>query len=136
MNKIILVGRLTNEPDLKLLPGGGTAVTTFTLAVDRPFKDKDGNKQTDFINCVAWRKNAETIANYVKKGHRLGVVGSLQTRNYEKDGVKHYITEVLVESIEFLQGKSEGQQTAPSKNGTPKSEPVYDPIEDDSDIPF
>lgn len=111
MNRTILVGRLTRDPDLRYTQTG-TAVANFTLAVDRPFS-KD--KETDFINCVVWRKPAENLAQYMKKGSQIGVEGRIQTRTYEKDGKTVYITEVVADNIQFLEsrnnsGKSNGSQ--------------------------
>ena len=133
MNKVILIGRVTKEIELKYLPGKGTANTQFTLAVERQFKNKDGERETDFINCVCYGKPAETLANYVEKGNQLGVEGSLQIRHYEgKDGVKRTIPEVIVKDISILEwNKSE------KKEDKPKDE--YDDmtqINDNSEIPF
>lgn len=98
INRVVLVGRLTREPELRYTPNGN-AVVTFTLAVNRTRTDKDGNRVADFINCIAWRKTAENIANYVKKGHQLAIDGQITTRNYKgKDGKRVYVTEVLAES--------------------------------------
>lgn len=101
MNKIMLIGRLTRDPELKYLPNTGTAVSTFTLAVDRPTA-KDKEQEADFIQCVAWGKTAEFVANYFKKGGLSFVEGRLQIRSYEKDGEKKYVTEVIVSSVEKL----------------------------------
>jgi single-strand DNA-binding protein len=110
MNRTILVGRLTKDPDLKYTPNG-VAVCTFTLAVNRPFK-KDGETEADFINCVVWRKSAENVANFLKKGSLAGVDGRIQTRNYEgQDGKKVYVTEVQAESVQFLEPKQGGAKT-------------------------
>lgn len=98
MNKTILSGRLVRDPELTYTAGKGTAITRFTLAVSRPFK----KEETDFINCKAFGKAAETIAQYLTKGRQALVVGSIQTGSYEKDGIKRYTTEVIVENFEFL----------------------------------
>lgn len=98
MNKTILSGRLTKDPELMYTAEKGTAITRFTLAVSRPFK----KEETDFINCKAFGKAAETIAQYLTKGRQVLVVGSIQTGSYEKDGIKRYTTEVVVENFEFL----------------------------------
>ena len=99
MNKVILIGRLTKDPELNFAAGSGTAVTRFSLAVTRPFK-KD---ETDFINCVAFGKTGETIAQYLTKGRQLAVTGSIRTGSYDaKDGTKRYTTDVVVESFEFI----------------------------------
>lgn len=103
MNRIILLGRLTREPDVKVTSTGKT-VATFALAVDRPFAGKDGKREADFINIQAWNKTAETVGNYVSKGQRLLVEGRLQIRSYDgKDGQKHYVTEVIADRVEFIE---------------------------------
>lgn len=103
MNKIVIIGRLTKDPELKLTPGTGTAVCTLTLAVDRRYQ-KDGAKEADFIPVVIWGKQAESTANYVSKGKLLGVSGRIQVRNYDaKDGTKRYVTEVVAEEVQFLE---------------------------------
>lgn len=103
MNKVVLIGRLTKDPELKFTPGNGTAVTTFTLAVDRRFS-KDGQREADFIPIVVWGKQAESTANYMSKGKLMGVSGRIQTRSYEaKDGTRRYVTEVIAEEVKFLE---------------------------------
>lgn len=121
MNRVVLVGRLTKDPDLRYTPSG-VAVATFTLAVNRAFSNQEGNREADFINCVVWRKPAENVANYLKKGSLAGVDGRIQTRNYEgQDGKRVYVTEIVAESVQFLEsraasGEQRGgyQQQAPS----------------------
>ena len=114
MNKVILIGRLTKDPELNYTAGTGTPVTRFSLAVTRPFK-KD---ETDFINCVAFNKTGETIAQYLTKGRQLAIVGNIRTGSYDaKDGTKRYTTDVLVESFEFIgQGKQEQKEDNPFNN--------------------
>ena len=108
MNRVVLVGRLTKDPDLRYTPNG-VPVATFTLAVNRSFSNQQGEKETDFINCVVWRRPAENVANFLKKGSMAGVDGRIQTRNYEgQDGKRVYVTEVLAESVQFLEPKSSG----------------------------
>ncbi|WP_336770059.1 single-stranded DNA-binding protein [Bacillus bombysepticus] len=108
MNRVILVGRLTKDPDLRYTPNG-VPVATFTLAVNRSFANQQGEREADFLNCVIWRKQAENVANYLKKGSLAGVDGKLQTRNYEgQDGKRVYVTEVLAESVQFLEPKRDG----------------------------
>lgn len=112
INRVILVGRLTRDPELRYLPNG-TPVCTFTLAVNRPFTNQQGEREADFIQCVAWRKVAENVANYLRKGSLAGVDGRLQTRSYEgQDGRRVYVTEVVADSVQFLEpkGKSSTQQ--------------------------
>ena len=102
MNKVVLVGRLTKDIELKYTQKG-TAVASFTIAIDRRFKSQTGEKETDFINCVAWGAVGETASKYVGKGSQIGVAGRIQTRSYEaKDGGKRYVTEVVAEEIEFM----------------------------------
>lgn len=109
MNKVILIGRLTRDPEQRTTTSGKT-VTRFTLAVDRP--GTDGNKSADFIGCVAFGKTAETIARYMAKGRQCGVEGNIKTGSYEKDGHKVYTTDVWVDRFEFVGSKNEqsGQQ--------------------------
>lgn len=122
INRVILVGRLTKDPDLRYTPNG-VAVSTFTLAVNRSFSNQQGERETDFINCVTWRTQAENVANYLKKGSLAGVDGRIQTRNYEgQDGKRVYVTEVLAESVQFLEPKGsrsggEGNQGNQSNQG-------------------
>ncbi|EEH99665.1 single-stranded DNA-binding protein [Clostridium tertium] len=105
MNKVILIGRLTKDPELNFAAGSGTAVTRFSLAVTRPFK-KD---ETDFINCIAFGKTGETIAQYLTKGRQLAVTGSIRTGSYDaKDGTKRYTTDIVVDSFEFIGSGNNG----------------------------
>ncbi|EAC9201317.1 single-stranded DNA-binding protein [Listeria monocytogenes] len=116
MNRVVLVGRLTKDPDLRYTPAGA-AVATFTLAVNRPFKNTQGEQEADFINCVVWRKPAENVANFLKKGSMAGVDGRIQTRNYEdKDGKRVFVTEIVAESVQFLDTKNKGTGGATSNN--------------------
>lgn len=102
LNKVILIGRTTRDVDFRRT-ASGTPVATFTLALDNRFVLKDGKPTTDFINCVAWNKTAETMDKYVKKGAMIAVEGRIQTRNYEnKDGNKVYVTEVVCENMRML----------------------------------
>lgn len=105
INNVVLVGRLTKDPDLKYT-GSGTAVATFTLAVNRNFTNQSGEREADFINCVIWRKPAETLANYAKKGMLIGVTGRIQTRSYDnQQGQKVYVTEVIADNFQLLESK-------------------------------
>lgn len=108
MNKVILVGRLTRDPELRNTPSG-IACCTFTVACDRRYADQSGNRQADFLNCVAWRERAEFVAKYFAKGRRIGLEGSIQTRSYEKDGQNRTATEILVDSVEFVENKPQQQ---------------------------
>ena len=106
INNVVLVGRLTKDPDLRYT-ASGSAVATFTLAVNRNFTNQNGDREADFINCVIWRKPAETMANYARKGTLLGVVGRIQTRNYEnQQGQRVYVTEVVCENFQLLESRS------------------------------
>ena len=106
-NKVLLLGRLTKDPEIRTTPGGKT-VAQFTLAVDRPFANQDGKREADFIPVVVWGKTAELVGNSCQKGHRLLVEGRLQIRNFDaKDGTKHWVTEIIANSIEFIERKSE-----------------------------
>ncbi|EAC2431432.1 single-stranded DNA-binding protein [Listeria monocytogenes] len=116
MNRVTLVGRLTKDPDLRYTPTG-IAVATFTLAVNRPFKNTGGEQVADFINCVVWRKPAENVANFLKKGSMAGVDGRVQTRNYEgDDGKRVYVTEIVAESVQFLEPKNNHAKGSTSNN--------------------
>ena len=107
MNKVILIGRLTKDPELKTT-SSGVATTTFSLAVDRPFTNQQtGQREADFINCVVWRKQAENVSRYCFKGSQVAVEGRIQTRNYDaQDGTKRYVTEVVCDNVTFLGSKN------------------------------
>lgn len=106
INNVTLVGRLTRDAELRYT-GSGIAVSSFTIAADRPFTNSQGNRDTDFINCVAWRRTAETVANFTKKGSLVGVTGRIQTRNYQNnEGRTIYVTEVVAENFQMLEPKS------------------------------
>ncbi len=106
MNRVVLVGRLTKDPELRYTPNG-VAVASFTLAVNRTFTNQQGEREADFINCVIWRKPAENVANFLKKGSLAGVDGRIQTRSYDgQDGKRVYVTEVLAESVQFLEPRN------------------------------
>lgn len=112
LNRVVLVGRLTRDPELRYTPNG-VAVANFTVAVNRPFRNQQGEQEADFINCVTWRKQAENLANYMRKGSLIGVDGRIQTRSYEnQEGRRVWVTEVLAENIQFLESKGASQQRA------------------------
>ncbi|ADL53240.1 single-stranded DNA-binding protein [Clostridium cellulovorans] len=112
MNKAVLIGRLVRDPELKFAQGTGTAVANFTIAVDRRFSSKDGQKETDFIPIVVFGKIAETVANYTTKGKLIGVSGRIQTRTYDaQDGGKRYVTEVVSDEVQFLEWGNGNQQS-------------------------
>ena len=139
LNNISLVGRLTKDVELRYTPSN-VAVATFTLAVNRTFKNENGEREADFINCVMWRQQAEYLANWAKKGTLIGVTGRIQTRSYDnQQGQRVYVTEVVAETFQLLESKGQGnqgqqkqaQQQAPdfSRQGAPMD------ISDD-DLPF
>lgn len=118
INNVVVVGRLTRAVDLRYT-SNGTAYASFTLATDRDFKNQNGEKETDFINCVMWRKPAENLANYTKKGSLIGVSGRIQTRNYENEqGQRVYVTEVLAEKFSFLESAKTTNKGVLSNGGT------------------
>ena len=112
MNRIVLLGRLTKDPDMKVLEENGKVVTKFILAVDRTYKNASGEREADFIPVVLWGRKAEVTSEYMKKGSMVTVSGSLQTRNYEdKDGIKRYIFEVIASEIQFVDSRK-AEETA------------------------
>ena len=135
MNKCELVGRLTKDPEVKLT-SNQTQYCNFTVAVDRRFKDANGQRQADFINCVAWKQTAVFIQKYFKKGSRIGLAGSIQTRSYEdQNGQKHFITEVLVEEAEFVESNASAE-TQPAPSSAPIPEPDQTSLEPSGALPF
>ena len=109
MNKVILIGRITKDPELRRTPTD-VPVVQFTIAVNRTYQNKNGERQADFINCVAWRNQAENLARYIKKGGQICVEGNLQTRTYDdQGGVRRFITEVICDQITFLESKKADQ---------------------------
>lgn len=141
MNKVIIIGRLTADPELRQTQNG-VASCRFTVAIDRKFVDKNsGEKQSDFITCVAWRQTAEFVTKYFNKGKMIALEGSLRTGKYQDknhDDVTHYTTEVYIDNVEFVGSKGDsGQQTtqaAPAQTATAPTTPVEAPS--DGDIPF
>ena len=117
MNKVILIGRLARDPELRTT-AGNISVATFTVAVSRPFSPQNGGDNgADFINCVVWRRAAENLARYCHKGSQIAVEGRIQNRNYTaQDGTKRYITEILVDNLTFLGSRSDNQGSAPQDN--------------------
>lgn len=137
MNKVFLVARMTREPELRTT-ANGVSVTSFSVAVNRRFKNADGGYDADFINCVAWRSTADFIAKNFGKGQQIGLVGSIQTRNYDdKDGKKVYVTEVAVDEAYFVGDKA---KTAEKPNLPPNTVPEdingFAPAPDGDDLPF
>lgn len=130
MNRVSLCGRLTKDCELRVTTTG-TAVCTFTVAVDRP-RNKDGVKEADFIRCKCFGKQGETIAFYKGKGDMIAVDGRLQTGSYEKDGIRHYTTDVIVERADFLIKEKNAQRDEKQPSRTPKG---FEDINDD-DVPW
>ena len=111
INNTVLVGRLTKTVELRYTPSN-VAVATFTLAVNRTFKNENGDREADFINCVMWRQQAENLANWAKKGALIGITGRIQTRSYDnQQGQRVYVTEVVAEQFQLLESKGQGNQT-------------------------
>ena len=138
MNKVFLIGNLTRDPELTET-ASGVAVCHFAIAVNRNYAGQDGERQTDFFNCTAWRGQAETIARFCKKGNKVAVTGSIQLRNYEDNqGVKRTAVDIIVQDVEFLTPKTgeEDMDDMPRAAATPKKKPVLQAMDDDSDIPF
>lgn len=116
INRSVLVGRLTRDPDLRYT-SSGTAVASFSVAVDRQFRNANGDRDADFINCVIWRKAAENFANFTHKGSLVGIDGRIQTRNYEnQQGQRVYVTEVVVENFSLLEPKSNNNNNSSNNN--------------------
>ena len=161
MNKVILIGRLTRDPELRYT-SSNIPVATFSLAVDRPFNNQSGEREADFINIVVWRKQAENCKNYINQGSQVAVEGRIQTRNYEdQNGQKRYVTEVVADNVQFLDTKASreqrmnnnsnvnpynlGEQTDTSVNTNTQTNDIpEDPFKDfgeeikieDNDLPF
>ena len=154
LNKVILIGNLTADPELKQTPAG-VSVCSFSIGVTRRFKDANGNYQSDFINIVAWRQTAEFITKYFRKGRPICIVGSIQSRSYtDQQGNKRYVTEVVADEASFVDSKQDNQNAAPAFAGmgdfgsapaysAPASAPAAQPaapkfeeISGDEDLPF
>lgn len=119
INNVVLVGRITRDPELRYTPQQNQAVATFNLAVNRQFKNANGEREADFISCVIWRQQAENLANWAKKGTLIGLTGRIQTRNYEnQQGQQVYITEVVADSFQMLESKGGAKQNEESQNNT------------------
>ena len=134
MNKTILIGNLTRDPELTETPSG-VAVCKFSIAVSRDYVDADGNRETDFFNITVWRGRAETCDKYLKKGNKVAIVGKLQNRSYEdKDGVKRTVTDIIADEVEFLtpkQADREEEQVVTMSKTRAQLTPV-----DDAQLPF
>ena len=149
MNIVILIGRLTRDPELRYIPSSGNAVTNFDIAVDRSYQGSDGNKKTDFFKIQVWGKKAESCANYLAKGRLVAVKGSIQNRSYETtEGEKRYITEIVAENVQFLEWGDKSDRTSNSSFGNDsrnQNDNVFEPegldsdgfrALDDADVPF
>lgn len=136
MNKVVLVGRLSRDPELRATQSGANVVS-FTVACDRRFARQGEERQADFISCVAWNKTAEFISTYFTKGMRIALEGSIQTRSWDDNGTKRYATEVLVENVEFAQSKNEGSihQNAVAPMAPQADVDDFMPI-DEENLPF
>jgi single-strand DNA-binding protein len=132
LNRIVLIGRLTHDPELKFIPSG-TAMAQFSIAVDRRFPNKDGEREADFIRIVVWAKLAETCSKHLVKGRLIALEGRLQIRSYEQDGQKRTIAEVVAETVQFLDRAKGGQE----KQQNPGFDQYGTEVNaDDDDIPF
>ena len=148
MNKAIIIGRLTRDPEMRTTTSG-TNSTSFTVAVSRNYANANGERETDFINCVAWRKQAENIAKYCTKGSQVAVEGRIQTRSYDaQDGTKRYVTEIIADNVTFLGGRGSNVPSEDNYVGGSSSVDTTDISEDpfkdfgeevalsDDDLPF
>lgn len=148
MNKAIIIGRLTRDPEMRTTTSGVNS-TTFTVAVSRNYTNQNGERETDFLNCVTWRKQAENVAKYCKKGTQVAVEGRIQTRSYDaQDGTKRYVTEIIADNVTFLGGKgadvSESNNFVGPENDVATTDISEDPFKDfgsevalsDDDLPF
>ncbi|EGQ4414401.1 single-stranded DNA-binding protein [Staphylococcus pseudintermedius] len=144
INRVVLVGRLTKDPEFRTTQSG-VEVATFTLAVNRNYKNKNGEQQADFINCIVFRKQAENVNNYLNKGNLAGVDGRLQSRSYEnQEGRRIFVTEVICDSVQFLESKNNNQsnnQSQQQRGQAPAQDNLFtnanNPIDiDDEDLPF
>jgi single-strand DNA-binding protein len=139
LNRSILIGRLTRDPELRYTPAG-VATTGFTLAVDRPFTGGNGEREADFIPVVTWRQLAETCANYLKKGRLCAVEGRIQVRNYENnEGKRVYVTEVIADNVRFLDGSGGSDQQQQQQQGNGRDPFANDgrPVDiSEDDLPF
>ncbi len=132
MNRVELIGRITRDPELRYT-SSNIATTRFTLAVNRPFQSQNGEQGTDFINVVVWRKQAENVKKYVSKGSLVAVEGRIQTGSYEKDGQRIYTTDVVADSVQFLETKSQSQSRT-SEDVTPADFVQDNNMNDESDM--
>jgi len=142
MNKVFLIGNLTRDPELTET-SAGIKICRFSIAVNRNYSGSDGERKTDFFNCVAWRGLGENVARFARKGNKVAVSGSVELRNYEdSQGVKRTAVDIVAQDVEFLtpkgsnNGGDDGFDPAPSARSGGSSKPSLQPFDDDSDIPF
>nr|DAP57444.1 MAG TPA: Single strand binding protein [Caudoviricetes sp.] len=137
INNVVLVGRLTRDPELRYTPSN-VAVATFSLAVNRNFKNQAGDYEADFISCIMWRQPAENFANWLKKGALVGITGRIQTRSYDnQQGQRVYVTEVVAESFQILEKKDNAANNASMENQIPPSFEKTNPMDiSDDNLPF
>lgn len=135
LNKVQLIGNLGKDPELKYTPSG-VAVATFSIATSESWKDQDGNQQekTEWHNIVAWRKLAEICGEYLKKGKKVYIEGKMQTRNYEKDGIKRYVTEIVADQLIMLDGGGGGKGAG--NQSSSEAAPAHSDAPKDDDLPF
>ena len=131
MNRFFAIGRLTKDPE-KRTTQNGMSVCTFTLAVDRRYKNANGEREADFFPVVCWRQVADLSAQYLSKGKQVAIAGKVQMRSYEKDEQKRYVTEVVADEVQFLSPRGDGVERG---RGTTQ-EPEMSPVSDDDDLPF
>ena len=137
INNVVLVGRLTRDPELRHTPSN-VAVATFSLAVNRNFKNQAGDREADFISCIMWRQQAELFAEWCKKGNLVGVTGRIQSRSYDnQQGQRVYVTEVVAESFQTLEKKDNSANQSSMENQMPPSFGASDPMDiSDDGLPF
>lgn len=137
INNVVLVGRLTRDPELRYTPSN-VAVATFSLAVNRNFKNQAGDREADFISCIMWRQQAENFANWCKKGNLVGITGRIQTRSYDNQhGQRVYVTEVVAESFQTLEKKDNSANQSSMENQMPPSYGQGEPMDSPDDgLPF
>ncbi len=132
LNRVILIGRLTRDPELRVTSQSGVSVATFSVAVDRPYQTQGGQRETDFIDCVAWRRLAETVAEHMKKGRLVAVDGRLQIRSYEtQDGQRRRVAEVVAEDVRFLDRPRDGAAASGDRDDDRRND-----VDLPEDIPF
>ena len=137
INNVVLIGRLTRDPELRYTPSN-VAVATFSLAVNRNFKNQAGEREADFISCIMWRQQAENFANWLKKGAIVGITGRIQTRSYDnQQGQRVYVTEVVAESFQTLEKKDNSANRSNMEKQMPPSFGATNPMDiSDDDLPF